>query len=74
MKIKGAMTILAKEAKFLGMSSIEETVSYIEFNCINDNSMAFPLKVIQAYEVYMRDKGYVWSGVNYQTWVKKEII
>ena len=68
MKIKGAMTILTKEAKFLGMS-IEETIDFIDrqpWRC--------PLRVIQAYEVYMKDKGYVWSGVNSQRWVKKEII
>ena len=68
MRIKGAMTILAKEAKFLGMS-IEETIDFID-----RQPSAHPLKVIQAYEVYMKDKGYIWSGVNSQRWVKKEII
>jgi len=67
MRIKGAMTILTKEAKFLGMS-IEETIDFID-----RQPSAHPLKVIQAYEVYMKDKGYEWSGVNFQRWVKKEI-
>ena len=68
MKIKGAMTILTKEAKFLGMS-IEETVAWID-----KQPHAVSLKVCQAYEVYMRDQGYSWSGVNGERWVKKEII
>ena len=66
MRIKGAMTILTKEAKFLGMT-VEEVVDFI------DNSpMAFPVKTLQAYEVYKMDQGYRWSGVNFETWVKKE--
>lgn len=68
MKIKGAMTILAKKAKSLNMS-IEETIKVID-----SNPTAYPLRVIHAYEVYMKDKGYVWSGVNYQRWIKKETI
>ena len=66
MRIKGAMTILTKEAKFLGMT-VEEVVDFI------DNSpMAFPVKTLQAYEVYKMDQGYVWSGVNFETWVKTD--
>ena len=68
MKIKGAMTILAKKAKSLNMS-IEETIKVID-----SNPTAYPLRVIHAYEVYMKDKGYVWSGVNYPRWIKKETI
>lgn len=64
MRIKGAMTILAKEAKFLGLT-IEETIKFID-----DKPMAHTLKVIQAYEVYMRDQGYRWSGINGERWVK----
>lgn len=66
MKIQGAMTILAKKAKSLNMS-IEETIKVID-----SNPTAYPLRVIQAYEVYMKDKGYVWSGVNYQRWVMEK--
>lgn len=68
MRIKGAMTILKKEAKFLGMS-IEETIDFID-----SQPSAHPLRVIHAYEVYMKDKGYVWSGVNFERWVKKETV
>jgi hypothetical protein len=68
MRIKGAMTILKKEAKFLGMT-VEEIVNFID-----RQPSAHPLRVIQAYEVYMKDKGYVWSGVNYERWVKKETV
>ena len=68
MQIKGAMTILTKQAEFFGMS-IEETIDFID-----RSPMAHPVKVIQAYEVYMKDKGYVWSGVNFERWIKKENI
>ena len=64
MRIKGAMTILKKEAEFLGMS-IEETVELID-----RQPSASPLRVIHAYEVYMKDKGYRWSGINGERWVK----
>ena len=64
MRIKGAMTILTKEAKFLGLS-IEETIKFID-----RFPMANSVKVLQAYEVYMRDQGYRWSGVNGERWVK----
>ena len=65
MKIKGAMTILKKEAKFLGMT-IEEVIKFID-----EKPLSFPHKTIVAYEVYMMDKGYAWSGVDHKTWVKK---
>lgn len=64
MRIKGAMTILTKEAKSLGMS-IEETIDFID-----RYPMSAPIKVLQAYEVYMRDQGYRWSGINGERWVK----
>lgn len=65
MRIEGAMTILDKKAKSLNMS-IEETIKVIDAN-----PTAFSLRLIQAYEVYMKDKGYVWSGVNFERWVKR---
>jgi len=65
MKIKGAMTILKKEAEFLGMT-VEEVVNFID----DSNHYTVPVKVLQAYEVYKQDQGYRWSGVNYETWVK----
>ena len=67
MRIKGAMTILTNEAKFLGMT-VEEVVEFID----NSNHYTVPVKVLQAYEVYKMDQGYRWSGVNFETWVKKE--
>ena len=68
MRIKGAMTILNKRAKFYGMT-VEEFVGWLDENLgfrINET-----IKVLQAYEVYKMDQGYVWSGVNFETWVKK---
>ena len=68
MRIKGAMTILKKRAKFYGMTT-EELVQWLDENKgvrINET-----IKVLQAYEVYKMDQGYEWSGVNFETWVKK---
>ena len=68
MRIKGAMTILKKRAKFYGMTT-EELVQWLDENKgvrINET-----IKVLQAYEVYKMDQGYQWSGVNHETWVKK---
>lgn len=70
MRIKGAMTILKKRAKFYGMT-VEELVQWLDENLgfkINET-----VKVLQAYEVYKMDQGYYWSGVNFETWVKKEV-
>ena len=64
MRIKGAMTILKKRAKFYGMTT-EELVQWL------DDSNDETIKVLQAYEVYKMDQGYEWSGVNFETWVKK---
>ena len=67
MRIKGAMTILKKRAKFYGMT-IEELVQWLDENLgvrINET-----IKVLQAYEVYKMHHGYQWSGVNHERWVK----
>ena len=64
MRIKGAMTILKKRAKFYGMTT-EELVQWLEDR--NDETIT----VLQAYEVYKQYHGYEWSGVNFETWVKK---
>ena len=67
MRIKGAMTILKKRAEFLGMT-VEDLVQWLDENLgfkINET-----VKVLQAYEVYKMDKGYRWSGINFETWVK----
>ena len=65
MKIKGAMTILKNRAKFYGLT-VEQLVEKIDagFDEIQ--------KVIVAYEVYKMSQGYYWSGINFETWVKKE--
>ena len=68
MRIKGAMTILKKRAKFYGMTT-EELVQRLDKNLgvrINET-----IKVLQAYEVYKMHHGYQWSGVNFETLVKK---
>ena len=69
MRIKGAMTILNKRAEFYGMT-VQELVQWLDENLgvkINQT-----IKVLRAYEVYKMDQGYYWSGVNFETWVKKE--
>ena len=63
MRIKGAMTILKKRAKFYGMTT-EELVQWLDDR--NDET----IKVLQAYEVY-KQLCCEWSGVNFETWVKK---
>ena len=65
MRIKGAMTILKKRAEFYGITT-EELVQWL------DNRNDETIKVLQAYEVYKMHHGYQWSGVNFETWVKKE--
>ena len=67
MRIKGAMTILKKRAEIYGITT-EELVQWL------DNRTDETIKVLQAYEVYKQYHGYQWSGVNFQTWVKKEAI
>ena len=64
MRIKCAMTILKKRAKFYGMTT-EELVQWLDDR--NDET----IKVLQVYEVYKQYHGYEWSGVNFETWVKK---
>ena len=67
MRIKGAMTVLKNRAKFYGITT-EELVQWL------DNRNDETVKVLQAYEVYKQYHGYQWSGVNFETWVKKEAI
>jgi len=70
MLIKDAMTVLRKEAKKLDMT-VEEVVAYIDNS---PRAMQISMRVLQAYEDYKINQGYTWSGVNYETWVKKENI
>ena len=65
MRIKGAMTILKKRAKFYGMTT-EELVQWLDDR--NDET----IKVLQAYEVYKMDQGYYWHGADHITWVKTD--
>ena len=73
MRIKGAMTILKKRAKFYGMTT-EELVQWLDNRYSYKTEMGYvdeTVKVLQAYEVYKMDQGYYWSGINFETWVKK---
>ena len=73
MRIKGAMTILKKRAKFYGMT-IEELVQQLDKKVADKTTVGYvdeTVKVLQAYEVYKQYHGYEWSGVNFETWVKK---
>ena len=67
MKIKGAMTILERRAEFYGQT-VETLVKML------DNGFDEVSRVLEAYEVYKRHHGYYWSGINGETWVKKENI
>ena len=72
MRIKGAMTILKKRAKFYGMTT-EELVQWLDKKVDDKTTVGYvdeTMKVLQAYEVYKMDQGYSWSGVNFETWVK----
>ena len=73
MRIKGAMTVLKKRAKLYGMTT-EELVQWLDNRLKEDNYIDETIKVLQAYEVYKQYHGYQWSGVNFETWVKKEAI
>ena len=66
MLIKGAMTILKKRAEFYGITT-EELVQWLDNR--NDETDE---TVLQAYEVYKMHL-LPWSGVNFETWVKKEV-
>ena len=72
MRIKGAMTILKKRAKFYGMT-IEELVQWLDKKVADRTTVGYvdeTVKVLQAYEVYKMDQGYYWHGVDHTTWVK----
>ena len=49
MKIKGATTVLNKECEFLGLSW-DQLMQFIE-----RNPLARPIKVLEAYEVYINE-------------------
>ena len=67
MRIKGAMTVLNRRAKFYG-----KTLDWL-INAI-DQGMDENMTVTQAYEVYKMDQGYVWCGTNGFDWIKREAV
>ena len=72
MRIKGAMTVLNKRAKYYGQT-FDELIEWLDNRYSYKNEMGYvdeSIKVLEAYEVYKMDQGYTWSGVNYETWVK----
>ena len=74
MRIKGAMTILKKRAKFYGMT-IEELVQWLDKKVADKTTVGYvdeTVKVLQAYEVYKMDQGYYWHGADHITWVKTD--
>jgi len=66
MRIKGAMTILNKECKFLGMT-MKELIDFID-----NTPMAVSYKTLEAYEIYQVNKGLVWCGLNGVKWTTPE--
>ena len=72
MRIKTAMTVLNKRAKYYGQT-FDELIEWLDNRYSYKNEMGYvdeSIKVLEAYEVYKMDQGYSWSGVNYETWVK----
>lgn len=72
MRIKTAMTVLNKRAKYYGQT-FDELIEWLDNRYSYKNEMGYvdeSIKVLEAYEVYKMDQGYRWSGVNYETWVK----
>ena len=57
MKIKGAMTVLERRAKFYG-KTLDWLIDAM------DQGMDENMTVTEAYEVYKMDQGYVWCGIN----------
>lgn len=67
MQLKGAMTVLNKEADFLGMT-VEEVIKFYD-----KNPMAGTMKVTEAYEVYKRRvQNLVWCGLNGVRWTTRK--
>tara|TARA_Y100001938_G_scaffold141437_1_gene211149 strand:- start:167 stop:373 length:207 start_codon:yes stop_codon:yes gene_type:complete len=67
MRIKGAMTILHKRADFYGLT-FRQLIDMYE----SDGTMKIENETtrhIEAYEVWKRDQGYRWSGINGERWV-----
>ena len=70
MRIKGAMTILHKRADYFGVT-FRELIDL----CESDSPMKIENETarhIEAYEVYKRDQGFVWSGLLGYKWVTVE--
>lgn len=70
MRIKGAMTILHKRADYFGVT-FGQLIDMYE----SDSPMKIENETarhIEAYEVYKRDQGFVWSGLLGYKWVTRE--
>ena len=65
MKIKGAMTILNKRAKFFG-KTLDQLIEMYD-NGFDDN-----YNVLVAYEVYKMSQGWHWKGTEFDTWVRAD--
>ena len=57
MRIKGAMTVLERRAKFYG-KTLDWLIDAM------DQGMDENMTVTEAYEVYKMDQGYVWCGIH----------
>ena len=70
MRIKGAMTILHKRAEVFGVT-VEQLIEWYDsagpMQIANES-----IRNIEAYEVYKRDQGFVWSGLLGYKWVTVE--
>ena len=73
MRIKTAMTVLNKRAKYYGQT-FDELIEWLDNRYSYKNEMGYvdeSMKVLEAYEVY---KMQIWRlflpSVNYETWVK----
>lgn len=72
MKFPTAFKILNKRAKWYGMST-EELVHWLDNRVSDHDWIDESQRVVLAYEAYKKEKGYVWSGMNFQTWVKESV-
>lgn len=68
MRIKGAMTILNKQASLLGVP-FHQLITFIE-----RSPMAQPQKVLEAHETFKMDQGFRWKGTEGDTWVLRDTL
>ncbi len=65
MQIKGAMTVLNKRCDFYGWT-FDQLIAKL------DEGFDENYTVLTAYEVYKRDQGYRWCGLNGVDWIRRE--